>query len=226
MLTTQRGLGQTFAPGLTIALEFEEESLTQHVLSQVTEAGGGRLWVTMPMRRAAYVPLPVDTLVMLHVKREEGAFALRARVIGCRWQPAPVLELASLGEIVRRPPREYVRLRVRLIPARVVVLDDDGGETRLAATIVNLSAGGVLLRSRQALRPGQQVALTIELPPARGVIHATTRVLRVDLRQAERGVYYDAGCSFIALTEADRDLITGFIFRSQVRQRQESAALS
>jgi c-di-GMP-binding flagellar brake protein YcgR len=225
-MLTQRGLGQTFSPGLSIALEFEEDNLTQHLLSQVEEVDNGRLWVTMPARQTTFLALPIDTAVMLHVRREEGAFALRARVVGCRWHPAPVLELASIGEVMRRPPREYVRLRVTLIPTRAIVLDDDGAATRLAATIVNLSAGGVLLRSRQALRPGQEVHLTVELPPASGVITATARVLRVDLRRAERGVYYDAGCSFVALTETDRDLITRFIFRGQARQRQESASLS
>lgn len=211
-----------FTVGLTISLEFDEGEVSQFSLSRVEEAEDDHLWVAMPTHGGMFVPLPVATQVMVHAKRGDVLYALRTRVVGRRLQPTPMLHLGAVSDIQQRQAREYVRLRIVLIPSYAAVIDDEGGETRFATTILNLGAGGALFRSRQALQIGQQVRFAVDLPAPGGSIGATGRVLHVDARRAERGVYHDAGVAFLDLSEHDRDLITKFIFRFQLRHRQES----
>jgi c-di-GMP-binding flagellar brake protein YcgR len=226
MSPTGRGLEQTFRVGVTISLEYEEHGIPQFVLSRVEEAEGDRLWVAMPTRAGMFLALPVDTAMLVHIRKDEIVHTLHARVSGRRLQPTPMLELRPTSEIQRRPPREYVRLKIVLMPSYAALLGPDGGETRIAATIVNIGAGGVLLRTRQAVEVGQQARLSVELPGSIGAIATTVQALRVDTRRTDRGLYYEAGCVFVDLTDEERDLITTFIFRFQVRQRQESGAPS
>jgi c-di-GMP-binding flagellar brake protein YcgR len=222
--TSRRKFDQVFAISLAISLEFEERETPQFLLSRVEDIDEDRLWVAMPMRAGMFMPLPVDTPVFAHIKKDDATYTLRTRVVARRLQPTPMLELLALGDVERRQQRQYVRLQIVLMPTLAAVIGDDGAETRLAATIVNLSAGGVMLRTRQPVEVGQRIRLNVDMPAPGGAISATTTVLRVDSRRAERGHYYEAGCTFDELTDRDRDLITKFIFRAQVRQRQESGA--
>lgn len=210
-------LGQVFETGLAISLEYEENDRAHFVLSRVEETAGDRLWVTMPVRAAAFVPLALDMPVIAYVKHEDGVYLMHGRVTGRRFQPIPMLEITATSRIQRRPTREYVRLRIILVPTSLMLLSEDEPPARLAATIVNLSAGGLMLRTRQRLEVEQRLHLVVELPDQGDVVDTTISVLRVEPRRAERGCYYEAGCCFIDLSDHQRDLITAFIFRSQAR---------
>lgn len=223
--TTNCSLEQIFAISLAISLEFEEGEGNQFVLSRVEDVRDDRLWVAMPMRAGMFLPLPLDTRVVVHIKREDASYALHTRVVGRRLQPTPMLELLATSDVQRQQRRQYVRLQIVLVPTYAAIVSEDGTETRLAATIINISAGGVLLRSRQPLAVGQRVRLAVELPAPGGAISATANILRVETRRADRGHFYEAGCAFADLTDRDRDLITKFIFRFQTRQRHETNTL-
>jgi c-di-GMP-binding flagellar brake protein YcgR len=216
-------LDHIFGLGLTISLEYDEGSTTQFMLSRVEEVEPDCLWVAMPMRAAMFVPLPIGTPVIVHIKREDAVYTLHTRVSGRRLQPAPMLELRATGEVQRRQQREYARLRITLIPTSAAVIEADGSERRLAATIVNLSAGGVFLRTRQSIEVGQRVRLAVDLPTPGGPITGLVEVLRVDVRRAERGRFVEAGCAFLDLSDHDRDLVTKFIFRFQTRPPRSGA---
>jgi c-di-GMP-binding flagellar brake protein YcgR len=142
---------------------------------------------------------------------------LPAQVRTRHMRPLPMLELVPTGPIQRGQQREHVRLRLTLAPSSVTVLHPDQTETRLQATIINISAGGVLIRVRHPIQVGQQIRLRVELPEAAGVIGAVAEVLRVEAHHSDRGNHYDAGCRFLDLNERTRDLIIKFIFRYQAR---------
>jgi hypothetical protein len=113
-------LSQIFAAGLTISLEVEDAGVPQFLLSRVEEAHSDRLWVTMPVRSATFLPLPIESAVVVHVKHDDAGYTLYARVNGRRLQPTPMLELLPSGEIQRRQPRLNSRLRMTLIPTSAV----------------------------------------------------------------------------------------------------------
>jgi hypothetical protein len=75
----------------------------------------------------------------------------------------------------------------------------------------------VLLRTRQPLEAGQRLHLMVELPAPSGLIDQVIEVLRTESRRTERGHLYEAGCTFAALSDAEHELITQFVYRSQAR---------
>jgi c-di-GMP-binding flagellar brake protein YcgR len=210
-------LSKVFPIGQSVALEFEQGDTPQSALTRVEDIAEQSVLVAMPMRASMLIPLPPGTEVVLHAKRDDAAYMLPARVKTRLMQPVPMLDLVPTGPIQRGQQREHVRLRLMLTPSSATVLHDDQTETRLNATIINLSAGGVLIRVRQPLRVGQKIRLRVELPEAVGVVGAVAEVLRVDERGSERGQSYDLGCRFLDLNERTRDLIIKFIFRYQAR---------
>jgi len=221
----RRSLDQIFGISLAISLEFDEAEAPQFAVSRVEDVQGNRLWVAMPMRAGMYLPLPVNSTVAAHIKHEDATYVLPTRVVSRRLQPMPMLELQAIGEVQRRQQRQHVRLQIVLVPIMALIAGPDGTDVRLATTIVNISAGGALLRTRQKLTVDQEVHLSVELPVPDGAISITARVLRVETRRADRGLFYEAGCGFLDLADQDRDLITKFIFRAQTRQRQETSTL-
>jgi c-di-GMP-binding flagellar brake protein YcgR len=227
MTTRDPRLEGIFGRHHTISLEYEEGDTPRFVLSRVEEVAPDRLWVAMPVRAATLLPLPRETPVMVHIRREDGVYTVPTRVAGRRLQPAPMLELAVLGEVERRQQREYVRLKIMLIPTSATVITATGEEERLAVTVVNLSAGGVLLRGRQPLEVGQTIRLVLDLPIPDGRIVATATVIRVEARRSERGLFHEAGCTLNDLDDRERDQITAFIFRFQARHaRRETGDLA
>lgn len=208
-------LSQIFGVGLTISLEYEEDGQAQYVLSRVEDLDKDVLWVAMPTRANMFLPLPLDTPVVAYVKHDDQVFLLHATISGRRLQPTPMLELTPSQKIERRQPREYARLRIALVPTSVVPLDGDEVGQRLAATIVNISAGGLLMRSRQEIPVGRRLHLVVELPVPNGLLDTELKVLRVDLRRAERGHYFEAGCSFVRLPARGKEIINMFVSRTK-----------
>jgi c-di-GMP-binding flagellar brake protein YcgR len=227
MTTLSLSLDAVFALNHTISLEYEEGDVPRFVLSRVEEVLPGRLWVAMPMRATMLLPLPRDTPVLVHIRRQDGAYTVRARVGGRRLQPVPMLELLAVSEVERRQQREYVRLKIMLIPSSALLVTPEGPEERLAVTVINLSAGGMLLRSRHTLEVGQTIRLVLDLPAPGGTLKGTATVVRVETRRSERGLFHEAGCILNDLSDQERDQITKFIFRFQARQaRQETNDLA
>lgn len=219
-------LDQVFDVGLALSLEFADGGSRVHLLSRVENVAGDRLWVAMPMRAGMFIPLPVSTPVSVQIKREDALYVLPARVQGCRLQPCPMLELIPTGEIDRQQRRRHVRLQIVLVPALAALVADDGTETRLPATVVNVSGGGALVRTRQTIEVGQRLRLAIELPPPGGPIDCLSEILRVTVQRAERGYYYEASTHFLDLADRERDRITKFIFHFQSRMaRREQGDL-
>ena len=225
MLTlTPLALGQIFSLGLALSLDFDHDGRREQLLSCVEDLVDDRLWVAMPQRAGVFLPLAVGTPVAVQVKREDGLYVLPTRVHGCRLQPCPMLELIPTGAIERHQRRQHARLQLILVPTLAALRNDDGTETRLPATIVNISAGGALVRTRQALEVGRRLHLVVELPPPGGLIDTRAEILRVVVQRAERGAYFEANARFLSPSDSDRDRITRFIFHVQARlARREQA---
>jgi c-di-GMP-binding flagellar brake protein YcgR len=218
-------LEQVFVAGQTLTLVLSEDDAP--LPSLVEEVETDRLWVAMPLQAGSYLPLPTGVALTVRLLSPQGLFVLPAVVRGCRLQPAPMLELEPTGPIECIQRRRHARLQLILMPNRATVIAPDGSETRLPASIVNLSSGGALVRTRQPLAIGQHLHLIVELPPPGGSVDVVGEILRVTVQRAERGRYYDASLRFVALTDHDRDCITKFIFHVQARQaRQQTGDLA
>jgi c-di-GMP-binding flagellar brake protein YcgR len=218
-------LPELFKVGSAIAIEVVQKAgEIQTFPSRVEDILPDQLVVGMPMRMGMFVVLPAGMPVKVSVTREDATYLLPARVRGYRADPVRLLELLATGPVERRQQRHYVRLDVSMTPRRATVLSDNRTETPFACTIVNISAGGIRLRTLTLLEVDQRLRLNIDLSTAAGLFAMTARVLRVVAHQTERGTYYEAGCRFLDLSVRDRDAITKFILQTQAEHIRRSAS--
>jgi c-di-GMP-binding flagellar brake protein YcgR len=95
----------------------------------------------------------------------------------------------------------------------------------ISAIVVDLSAGGLLLRSRTPLSVGQQLLLDLDLPEPGGRLASLVEVVRLRPIQSERGQSIEAGCRFVDLPNRDRDRIVKFIFYCQAKLARTGTGL-
>ncbi len=131
--------------------------------------------------------------------------------------PISVLQYRKVGGVRRVERRAHVRVEVLLNPLEVVVLDEEtGNQTELPGpVVVNISAGGLELVSRQPLVVGSRLRITLELPlgfgwvrTEAGVVHCTAAGENV-LRKWRLGV------AFWGIGPRDQDRLAGFVLSQQ-----------
>jgi c-di-GMP-binding flagellar brake protein YcgR len=137
----------------------------------------------------------------------------------------PLLTVRLDGAWQRAQRRSDVRLGVAIKPRLAARLD---GETRqpLRVGIVNISAGGVQLRSQDAVSAGERIELAFELMGIAGELRLTARVQRVERQDRGSLPVWEAGCVFEALADRTAQRIVQFIFAQQcalARARRRSA---
>ncbi len=175
------------------------------------------------------VALPEESLVLL--RRAEGAavriireaenalylidaWAVRGGDPGC-----PVLTLRMDGNVRRVQRREDVRLSVLIDPEEALLIRDDEEEP-IKAIILDISAGGLLLHTKQPLSAKARLKLAFPLPGFPTIIQTRAEVVR--LVQADSGESKSSrvGVRFVDLDRQQADAIVRFVFREQARRRR------
>lgn len=177
---------------------------------------GQRVVVGWPMVQLAYVSVHRGDLVYLGTTVPDDAlYVVPCEVVATALEPQARLMLAPVGPWERMQRREHCRVPVTLVPEELLLLPADGDPQPLRGTIVDLSAGGIRLRSAQQLRPGDRLAVRFALPgtvqPV-GVVAVVRRVAPVEHADPPR---WDHGCQFERLDRRTEDTIVRFVFQRQ-----------
>lgn len=102
--------------------------------------------------------------------------------------------------------RRYQRLPTSFKPSQTRRLGDAGWEP-VEATILNISAGGLLISTEQPLRVGDYVELQFDLPGGGASLSVRLDVLRVGPLEAGGMSVWRAGCQFQQSNPQYRELI-------------------
>lgn len=95
----------------------------------------------------------------------------------------------------------------REIAVQCVVTEQDGYQL-VGQRVLDLSPGGMRVRSRIAVRPGQRVRVTFRSPGARGRwMQAEGEIVRVERGRRCTDAGYAAGVRFTELPAADREAL-------------------
>lgn len=134
----------------------------------------------------------------------------------CRlFAPVPMGEMRAYRcEVLEKLSNNQRRedLKIALTIPTQVTYDD----TIFPATILNISAGGVLLVASLPAKPGE--LLSFRFPKTNPPIPLTAKVLRVDLRPPQGGkLTYGFGCKFINLNPQNESLLRSYIFQEERR---------
>jgi len=199
-------------------LEIEIEGEKQRLASRVEEIKDNLLYISMPMRKGALVPLWPGQEIKLIFRDRFGIVGGNSRVLSRRRDPLPYLVVVKPDRFFPiNQKREYVRLQVSL-PVRFRLLSEDNAgdnqdDTIFQGSTIDISAGGLLLATRALLQKDQRIELELQLPD-QDALYCKARVIRVWDRKRETDDFRVA-VEFYDITDRIKDRIFKFIFQKQ-----------
>ncbi|MGI5836268.1 MAG: flagellar brake protein [Chloroflexota bacterium] len=131
----------------------------------------------------------------------------------------PNLKLRIESEVQRVQRRWNVRLSVLIDPEEALLIDGDE-EKPFKATILDLSAGGVLLHTSEPIATGAKLRLSFPLPGLSRTIRANAEVVRQIRLDADGWQYLRLGARFLDLGKDQEDAIIRFAFHEQLKRRR------
>lgn len=179
------------------------------------------LLITAPVVGQQRVNLVDNDLVVVRVFSRQNAFAFRASVLRACKLPFQYVHLSFPETIQGSVIRKATRVRTEL-EASATIADD--ASRSAPGTVLNISATGLLLRTREALgERGGQVRVKFELP-----LHEVNTPLEVeaDIRNVQQGaddegIEYLYGLDFRDLEANDRMLVKSFVYQTIIEQPRQ-----
>jgi c-di-GMP-binding flagellar brake protein YcgR len=117
--------------------------------------------------------------------------------------------------------REFYRLPVRIVPRRVVRLDDTGAEVQpLQAVILDIGGGGAMLQSREFVAAGSRMRLAFELEGDPFDMDLATLVLSCS-RPQSTAQHYRLHCQFLEPNKNELERLIRYVYRQQAELRRK-----
>jgi hypothetical protein len=136
------------------------------------------------------------------------------RLIPCRLAEASSggsLQVAISGRVSRLQRRDDVRMRVELPPISAVRLSATGKPLGLLGlTVVDLSAGGIRLRTIETLRTGERLRVVLRLDDGDPITPIVEVLVPGSTAQGR----------FEVISEADRRRIVQYVYRQELAERR------
>ncbi len=192
---------------------------TRLVRAQVWKLLPDGLMVALPEEAQDLAASPEPYSVQVTRSGKDAVFVLDTRRIVPDAPATSLLILKQEGEWRRVQRRWDVRWRISL-DGQVRVSAAGGDKKTLGITILDISAGGLLIQSKQRLVEGERVTVLFQLPgqPA-STIETDAEVVRGVPVEESSGIFR-TGLQFLALPERERERIVKFIFQTQARARR------
>jgi PilZ domain-containing protein len=180
----------------TISRIYEVDDETGRLVVQISTPPGEQA-IERGVRLVVLAALPGSGLYYRH-------FEVDGRVVVSEAPSVKdALQIAAVDEWRRIERRQAERMHVSIAVAEVARAPASGGLWKIAGTIRNISASGLLLEANQRLEPNDQLQLEIPLFDGKPPLRAKAQVVRVVASPANTGTWF-AGCRFEALQAVDR----------------------
>lgn len=183
--------------------------------TRVEEITDSHIAIQAPMERGEVVPFRPGQNIILAIPLEDGLYAFHTKVLDRKKGHIPMLYLQNPGPSSRRiQRRKFFRVRSQALKEiKPISSEQKGVATYLSGQIRdrNLSAGGILIHSRNPITRGSLLQLDLNLPD--GILKAAGQVVRV--MRLEDGSY-DIGVRFVGLNQKQRLRITRYVYTRQV----------
>lgn len=214
MMAVQRT--QVFVDGMAATLELGGQA--DSFVTRIEEVRENALAIATPMRAREYIVLPQGQRVMLQITRRNNPYFYETAVIGTEWNEGQKIT------VLRRPAdtagvtlRRHVRVNVTITDGQFWIEGDDGkfGPT-LLGSVLDISAGGVLIMTKEGLPEKSRVLTKFTLSRQSGSLMASTSVLRSYERTSDLGVRtFRNHCEFVDLPPREQDRLIKFVFQRE-----------
>jgi c-di-GMP-binding flagellar brake protein YcgR len=181
----------------------------------------GSIVLAAPFKRGVLIPLRKGDTVVVNFWGQTAGYSFTTTVLETNYQNVPMITVLAPSTLKKIQRRNFVRVAA-WIPLAFSILKDteDFAEKKIFRTeTVDISGGGVLIKSPLKLSEGDRLEMEIQLPK-RGPVSARGQVVRVEEKKEQPPVYL-VGVAFTEITETDRTKIIRFVFERQREMRQK-----
>ncbi|MCR5691084.1 MAG: flagellar brake protein [Eubacterium sp.] len=179
--------------------------------------------ISMPIYEGRVVPLEIDDEFSLLFFSKKGLYQCEAKVIN-RYAEKNIymIEMEFITVLKKFQRREYYRLDCMVQVAFSIEDDDKNIGEPIGGIMFDLSGGGLRLRCKTAVKPGNRILVTLPLALEKGdrTRKIFMKIIACETIEAGRGIYELRG-EFEDLTEGEREDIIRFIFEEQRRRMRK-----
>lgn len=193
----------------------------QEYTSQVVDIHGlDFMDVLIPIHKTQDVYLKVDSIVKIVLPKGDAVYEFKAVVYEKLFGRVPLLRLKTISEVNKIQRRDFYRLKLmRDIEARKILLEnilENNQEKKFGDTfkcyLHDISAGGVLISTKEDLQEGDTLEIKIDLNGIELVAYGI--IVRRTLTVSPRAPY-SYGVKFDKMREFDKNKLSRFIFEEQ-----------
>lgn len=207
---------------IKLKIEVSQEEGTDLYFSSIQDFREEYFSIALPYRHSRPLSLKVGDRVRITVPGDNEAFSFISEVIGQRRDPIPLFDLALPERIERVQRRQFVRL-----PVSIDVFLAEGGDqeeslTYFKVTTVDLSEGGMRIRTSHSYPLETYLWIKFTLPSKDSSIEIATkvRVIRTVVQYLDSGKFYEIGLEFVGLTNLQKDQIFAYVLKRMIEQRK------
>ncbi|NPV28226.1 MAG: hypothetical protein HPY58_00950 [Firmicutes bacterium] len=205
-----------------VEIQLRDSSYAGSYPSRVEEIFPDKIVFAAPLKKGTLIPLRKGDTITVNYWGQTGSYSFTTRVIKTQVQQVPVIIAERPREVTRIQRRNYLRIPVAL-PLTFSILEDLEHAARseiFRAETVDLSGGGVMIKSPVKLSKDEYLEIELTLP-RKGTINLVGRVVRTQETKDQGGLFYLVGIDFVVIDESDRDRIIAFVFERQRELRRK-----
>ncbi len=170
-----------------------------------------RLVVDWPMARLHFVPVRSRQRLRLEAGRSDGLYTAEGQVQRVPTTREPHLHVRVLGAWRYSQRRSGARLVVSIQPSFAGRVVANAPTVPLSAAILNISVGGLLVRSTEELRGGAELEFGFALPGEGVELRVRAEVRHAVARERDGARVWEANCAFDNPSTSVRELIQRFV---------------
>ncbi len=184
-----------------------------------------KLVIAMPMEGGKMVLLDVGKRYNMFFYTTAGLYYCIAQVSG-RYRSGQVymLEMECASEIEKFQRRQFFRLNC------IVDMDyrmiGQSSEEKKAATIIDISGGGIRFNAEEGFEPGEELLVGFALTIGGRLEKFSIRVRVIaSTRLPNREKTYENRVEFLDINEIDREAIVKYVFEEERRRRKKESSM-
>jgi c-di-GMP-binding flagellar brake protein YcgR len=203
-------------PDLAVAarldLLFTTDSGAHALRTTLERHDGKRLVVAWPVEHLRLYPLRAGQMIVVEVTRADDAlYSIETVLESASTEEPPSLALRCSGDWQRVQRRQTHRFPVEMRASEAMRFAADGDRLAFQAEILDLSTGGMRVRSGTELTAGDELDLVFGTPSGGAQLRLRVNVLRVSKMDGN----WEAGCQFVESSQHERGQIVQFILAQQ-----------
>lgn len=209
------GYEEKLKEGLLIELEVNEGDYPGKYRTKVEALHQNIITIGVPIHDGQFVPLREGTKISVYFHDEVSNYGFVSQILRRVTEPIPIFIIVYPDQVFKVQRREYYRIPI-VKEIKYQIIGQEGLSKMYKGYMLNLSGGGILLRTKSKLYPHTKVLLTLELAQEKMKVPAkVVRFVEEDKND------YRISLEFFDISERERDRIIAFVYKLQREMRRK-----